>query len=1334
MTTPDPKIERILAEKRWLDAHPDFEQRPATIREFMGADYLNIEKKVRPGIMAALIDVFGPEIDSNWISVKRKAVVTGGVGIGKTTFASIVLPYMIHWVYCLRDPQDYFGLMAGSRIAFMMMSTSEKQAKEVLFGDVKARIEDAPWFRSYCKSDPKFTNQLRFEKNLWILPGGSEETRFEGYNILGGIIDEGDSHKQTARKDYAEEGYDCVDEDTEILTKSGWKYHWDLSESDDVLTLNHETGMSEWNQVEEVRRFEVQDEELVKLEGKEFSAFTTKNHRWPVTHAKTGERSWTVTDNLYRHDKIQVAAPHAGLPSEQKYSDAFVETVAWGYTEGGIALDMDWETVHRLTIYQKTSSANCARMRDAFTKVFGPQKDSLRSGSMKGLPAWREIKRDDRDLSNFVFNKSASQILVEHFPNKVPTNEFIMSLTKSQLELFIQVSLLADNCGENKLAQKNHKAAEAFALACILAGSCVSIRLHHDRANEKYSMMLARRLKKTHINPYLLDQNKVNAFSITKEAYTGTVWCPRTKNKSWFARRNGSVYYTGNTINSRIESRFMNHTAGKHRGILIIIGQTKSATGFMRKMYDEFVGDKDATAIRMSIWESIGWHNFTENEDDAKNLRETAPRKSFVYDVIRKEVIPKSEAIGRGIDFTSKNNDHFIEVPTAYLSGFVRNPVKALRDLAGIPPESADPFISLTHKITSCQDTWESRMGTKSPVNNSAHEPKFEQWFRGRDRLKRVLHVDMAYCVDEETEIFTQDGWKTWDTVTPGDMTLAINKHSHMAKWEEIKAVNIFEAKQRTMLSIEGKLHSSLTTMNHKWYVNKRIWNPASRTYEGWAPGVVRSYELNERHSIVKCAPVVNLPEVAKYSDALVEVVAWFWTEGNICKNRDGSYSSNVTIYQSCKVNDSNCSKIESALETLFGEPVDSFPRIGRKKPTVPMWRYYLNGDKVCYYLNSVAGQIILDHAPGKIVNTDFIMSLTRSQLDLFVETSYLADRNNDSMLSQSDPRRLEPLQMALVLLGYATNRGENKYGMHWVSRLADRNFKLRKELLKEVEYEGHVWCPTTESGSWLARRKGKTFYTGNSAEGDALGMAMGHVPEIVEIDGEDKPLIVFDFLMRWHAAPGTEIILGEVRKLIYRLKFDLGFNLTRVTLDGFEGVDFRQQLAKNKIPWETLSVDKKKMPYEDLRDAIYDGRCLFPQYMTKLNKGDVETVNIAFRELSQLQDVGQKIDHPPNGSKDVADAMAAVTHYLMNDSQYRRGAVRARPRKLGETPDIPGAGAVDPMDLAAFLAGKDDKNIVSLDILKDNPTAFPIHAPDEETILSVDWSMNVGGLPEIPW
>ncbi len=203
-------IRALEGELEFLKDNPQFTERPATIEEFLGPEYLNIEDQVRTGVKRALIGIFGGTINPKTVSAVRRAIFTGGIGIGKTTFASIAIPYMVHWVSCLKNPQQYFGLMDGSRIAFMLMSTTENQAKEVLFGDIKARIEHSPWFKRNCMYDKDFKNQLRFPKDIWVLPGNSAETSFEGYNILGGILDEGDSHKQTANKDFAESGYDTI--------------------------------------------------------------------------------------------------------------------------------------------------------------------------------------------------------------------------------------------------------------------------------------------------------------------------------------------------------------------------------------------------------------------------------------------------------------------------------------------------------------------------------------------------------------------------------------------------------------------------------------------------------------------------------------------------------------------------------------------------------------------------------------------------------------------------------------------------------------------------------------------------------------------------------------------------------------------------------------------------------------------------------------------------------------------------------------------------------------------------------------------------------------------
>lgn len=201
---------KIQADLKWLQDHPWFNEKPASIIEFLGPDYLNIEKGIRPGVREELIELFGEEVNGHRIARYRWGMFTGAIGIGKTTMASIILPYMVHWVLCLKDPQEFYDLLPGSRIAFMMMSTSEEQAKETVFGDVKARIQHSPWFSNNFPYDTDFKNQLRFSKDIWILPGSSKETSFEGYNILGGILDEADSHQVTATKDYASDGWDTI--------------------------------------------------------------------------------------------------------------------------------------------------------------------------------------------------------------------------------------------------------------------------------------------------------------------------------------------------------------------------------------------------------------------------------------------------------------------------------------------------------------------------------------------------------------------------------------------------------------------------------------------------------------------------------------------------------------------------------------------------------------------------------------------------------------------------------------------------------------------------------------------------------------------------------------------------------------------------------------------------------------------------------------------------------------------------------------------------------------------------------------------------------------------
>lgn len=209
---------KVAEELAWLNepGHEHFKERPATVREFLGPQYLNTGGLVSEGglirdaVAEVLIDILGDETQIDKPTEYELALFTGSIGSGKTTLAAVVLTYLSHWLLCLKDPHQFLGLLKGSKIAIMMMSTKGKQAKDVLFGDVKEMITHSPWFKDH-PYDRAFKNEIRFpDANVWIIPGDSTETTFEGYNLIAGIIDEMDSHQVTPTRDYVEQGYTTI--------------------------------------------------------------------------------------------------------------------------------------------------------------------------------------------------------------------------------------------------------------------------------------------------------------------------------------------------------------------------------------------------------------------------------------------------------------------------------------------------------------------------------------------------------------------------------------------------------------------------------------------------------------------------------------------------------------------------------------------------------------------------------------------------------------------------------------------------------------------------------------------------------------------------------------------------------------------------------------------------------------------------------------------------------------------------------------------------------------------------------------------------------------------
>jgi hypothetical protein len=105
---------------------------------------------------------------------------------------------------------------------------------------------------------------------------------------------------------------------------------------------------------------------------------------------------------------------------------------------------------------------------------------------------------------------------------------------------------------------------------------------------------------------------------------------------------------------------------------------------------------------------------------------------------------------------------------------------------------------------------------------------------------------------------------------------------------------------------------------------------------------------------------------------------------------------------------------------------------------------------------------------------------------------------------------------------------------------------------------------------------------------------------------------------------------------VLYRLR-ELGLPIKWVSFDSFQSVDSIQLLAHKQFITGTQSMDTTNLPYDMLKTALHDGRVLAPEH----DKCRQELVRL------ERDPKSGKIDHPPQSSKDISDAMAGVCYGL---------------------------------------------------------------------------------------
>lgn len=311
--------------------------------------------------------------------------------------------------------------------------------------------------------------------------------------------------------------YESMVEDTQTLTRRGWKYWNELEVGEDVLALNPETLMSEWVPLEHVNVYDF-DGEALHMKDREADFIFTKEHRWlvnsPIHRTDYFEDNieFVASSNLVKRHKIPRRVPHkADWDSILSVHDAAV--LGWLVTDG-------YKEKNQLLICQ--------------SKQIG--KDNI----MELLSVDGDVKTRDYSQYNgyfkFVIPKPCQERIEAVYGGLGDLIHIVTELSVEACEAMLETMLLGDGDRVNHFYQKPGIVMDAFQILCILVGKHgnISSRMRDNVNFESQALTI-------------YESQYRHAVNIRPVHYRGRMWCPTTKHGTFLARRNGKVIWTGNS-------------------------------------------------------------------------------------------------------------------------------------------------------------------------------------------------------------------------------------------------------------------------------------------------------------------------------------------------------------------------------------------------------------------------------------------------------------------------------------------------------------------------------------------------------------------------------------------------------------------------------------------------------------------------------------------------------------------------------------------------------------------------------------------------------------------
>ncbi len=365
----------------------------------------------------------------------------------------------------------------------------------------------------------------------------------------------------------------CVPDDAEILTRRGWMTRERLRDDDETLTLDKETHISTWQPLLEVQVFDYSGF-LLPVGPHPFHC--TAEHRWPVLEKvrEAGKRVFrknvVEAKDLKQHHMLVRMAPHDfewGKTCSSVLSPRHAALLGWVVSDGHCWMT---GTAPNLNTPMMEIMQNARKHLVEIEELTGVSRSPSNAHTEKptiaiGKHGGRIVGYHEGD-GPFIKNKHDKN--GGHHLKEIYGDNYRVRLKREDVDTIwdagyrVKADLLWI---VNRLSEE---AAEAMWDALVKAEGNTSGRdrksthftQNHGPVLDAFQILCTLLGKAANINPrgaYVIDPKSRSARmravypkrpDSDYRHYVGKVWCPRTKNGTWFMRYRGKVVFTHNTF------------------------------------------------------------------------------------------------------------------------------------------------------------------------------------------------------------------------------------------------------------------------------------------------------------------------------------------------------------------------------------------------------------------------------------------------------------------------------------------------------------------------------------------------------------------------------------------------------------------------------------------------------------------------------------------------------------------------------------------------------------------------------------------------------------------